>query len=775
MDELPISRGQKFEIPEYADDATAAAALAASAPSTASPARAAPARRPATSSAAAAAGSGAPAMSDERAAKAAAAAARREAAMAALKEKKAAAAAAAKARAASGETDEFAVSFGGASEAPVVIQTDAPAEQSAAVPSSSSASTASTGTTKALPAAAAEISISFDSAKAATITPTVDSTTPFSSSSPSSFNPTFDLGAAKPTASSFKPTFDEDPVSNGSSTASSLQPTFDSTAPTKSSFNPSFDSTLPTKSSFNPSFDSAPTSSTTSSFKPTFDSAPVSSLDSSVTATGRPAATNGAPAPSNLLDISVNLLGTPVGPSRTVASSALPAATTAKVSLLDGGDLAAPVVEDNAAQDEFDPSKEQFYSPGTALRKYPTGATNDFNVDELEQRFGGAAAAKVRSEKLRQSLYVKFDPLSDPDSPGGGLPPLQGLGSAAENASRNASSAVIPPGQRSLADQLMNDTPGRPVPMTDALPSAAAAATATSTSVPSHVISSPGDGEVEFRPPASIAHLLNRNAPASTAVAKDLFGAGAEAAPASTAVTKPLSNALPAAVAQPASVVLSGTTKVQAVTDVASASPRKSQSSEQSSQETALLQAECTRLRSKLQAEATKNKQLTAVMDEYEQTMQRMLSDAELTRGDNNAASDRFRAERDQLADDLKSAETAFSDLHRRYDKLKEVLENYRKNEETLKQALSASQQELIQSDQRYIALRAHAEEKLESANSAIEKVNATYRGELAVANAKLKKAEMQVSSLENALQAKEKENQELVVICDELIAKVER
>ncbi|XP_015765469.1 PREDICTED: transforming acidic coiled-coil-containing protein 1-like, partial [Acropora digitifera] len=70
--------------------------------------------------------------------------------------------------------------------------------------------------------------------------------------------------------------------------------------------------------------------------------------------------------------------------------------------------------------------------------------------------------------------------------------------------------------------------------------------------------------------------------------------------------------------------------------------------------------------------------------------------------------------ERDQLQADLTAVETAFSDLHRRYEKLKGVVENFKKNEETLKKATSDYQEKLKRSEEKYRLLKKHAEEKIE-------------------------------------------------------------
>ena len=60
--------------------------------------------------------------------------------------------------------------------------------------------------------------------------------------------------------------------------------------------------------------------------------------------------------------------------------------------------------------------------------------------------------------------------------------------------------------------------------------------------------------------------------------------------------------------------------------------------------------------------------------------------------GDSSAELTRLQAERDQVQEDLEKTETAFADLHSKYGKVKEVVENFKKNDAILKDALAQSQ-----------------------------------------------------------------------------------
>ena len=75
--------------------------------------------------------------------------------------------------------------------------------------------------------------------------------------------------------------------------------------------------------------------------------------------------------------------------------------------------------------------------------------------------------------------------------------------------------------------------------------------------------------------------------------------------------------------------------------------------------------------------------------------------------------------------------------------------------------------------EERYDLLKTHAETKLEQANSRLGEVKHSRAAEIAKLTALLRKSEMGVASLEREVEQKNRENQELTTICDELISKV--
>ncbi|KAM4708174.1 transforming acidic coiled-coil-containing protein 3 [Discoglossus pictus] len=163
------------------------------------------------------------------------------------------------------------------------------------------------------------------------------------------------------------------------------------------------------------------------------------------------------------------------------------------------------------------------------------------------------------------------------------------------------------------------------------------------------------------------------------------------------------------------------------------------------------------------------------IVAEFEGTITQMIEDSQRQKELAKLDVHKVVQEKLQVQMDLNSMEKSFSELFKRFDKQKEVLEGYRKNEEALKKCVEDYLARIKKEEQRYQALKAHAEEKLCRANEEIAQVRSKSKSETAALQASLRKEQMRVQSLERALEQKAKENDELTKICDDLILKMEK
>ncbi|XP_044296249.1 transforming acidic coiled-coil-containing protein 2 isoform X3 [Varanus komodoensis] len=165
--------------------------------------------------------------------------------------------------------------------------------------------------------------------------------------------------------------------------------------------------------------------------------------------------------------------------------------------------------------------------------------------------------------------------------------------------------------------------------------------------------------------------------------------------------------------------------------------------------------------------------EMRKIVSEYEKTIAQMIEDEQREKSMSHHTVQQLLIEKEQALADLNSVEKSLADLFRRYEKMKEVLEGFRKNEEVLKKCAQEYLSRVKKEEQRYHALKIHAEEKLDRANAEIAQVRGKAQQEQAAYQASLRKEQLKVDALERTLEQKNKEIEELTKICDELIAKM--
>ncbi|KAL2098946.1 hypothetical protein ACEWY4_005426 [Coilia grayii] len=136
---------------------------------------------------------------------------------------------------------------------------------------------------------------------------------------------------------------------------------------------------------------------------------------------------------------------------------------------------------------------------------------------------------------------------------------------------------------------------------------------------------------------------------------------------------------------------------------------------------------------------------------------------------------DQALVDKDQALMDLNSMEKSFFDLFKRLDKHKEVIDGFKKNEETLKACVQDYIARIKKEEQRYKSLKAHAEEKISLANAEMAELKAKHRAEATGLQAQLKKEQIRVQSLQTNLDQKIKDLEELNKVCEDLILNVQK
>ncbi|ELT97715.1 hypothetical protein CAPTEDRAFT_167820 [Capitella teleta] len=164
---------------------------------------------------------------------------------------------------------------------------------------------------------------------------------------------------------------------------------------------------------------------------------------------------------------------------------------------------------------------------------------------------------------------------------------------------------------------------------------------------------------------------------------------------------------------------------------------------------------------------------MKTVVMEYEKTVTMLVAEKENSSCANTDSLSELARERDQALEDLQSVETAFSDLHRRFEKSKSTVEAFKKNEETLKKCVSDYQTKLKKQEEKYQSLKHLAEDRLSTSHEAFENYKRSTKGDITRLELALRKAELEVKTLQQTVEQKTNENAELTNICDELLNKV--
>ncbi|KAF4089845.1 hypothetical protein AMELA_G00042940 [Ameiurus melas] len=169
------------------------------------------------------------------------------------------------------------------------------------------------------------------------------------------------------------------------------------------------------------------------------------------------------------------------------------------------------------------------------------------------------------------------------------------------------------------------------------------------------------------------------------------------------------------------------------------------------------------------------NQHMVLIVSEFEALIAQLTAEHKQKDELAQAELSRVLQEKQQLAKELSDMERSFSDVVKRLDRRKEVIDGFKKNEETLKQCAQSYLARLQKDEQRYQTLKTHAEEKIDQANKQIAEVRTKLGSEVSALQVQLRREQLKVQSLEKNLEQKTKEVEDVTKLCDELIVKVQQ
>ncbi|KAF9300316.1 Transforming acidic coiled-coil-containing protein 3 [Mortierella antarctica] len=183
-------------------------------------------------------------------------------------------------------------------------------------------------------------------------------------------------------------------------------------------------------------------------------------------------------------------------------------------------------------------------------------------------------------------------------------------------------------------------------------------------------------------------------------------------------------------------------------------------------QEAAMYQFEIDELKAALAKEQHEKQQLKNVLDEFETS----LADIAVSTAKEIQT---LKEDNKRLSEGKSDTEDAFMQLKVRYDELRSLNSKHVENEVILRKAVETLKDDFETSESRYESVKAHADTKLSQASKEMEQARNTYETEIAMLRAQVNRQEVHMRTLETTLETKTKENDDLIMFSEELIAKL--
>ncbi|XP_017755069.1 PREDICTED: coiled-coil domain-containing protein 18 [Eufriesea mexicana] len=184
-------------------------------------------------------------------------------------------------------------------------------------------------------------------------------------------------------------------------------------------------------------------------------------------------------------------------------------------------------------------------------------------------------------------------------------------------------------------------------------------------------------------------------------------------------------------------------------------------------------QEKINKLQAQIAQEVKSKSQMTVVVEEYEKSISRLLTERERDRTNFEQEKAKLQEELQVTNVHLSNTEAAFNDVHQKYERLKGVMSAYKSNETVLKESIQENMETIKGLETRYDQLKNHAMAELEKANFELDAIRKQHEDETVKLHAMVRKAELKSNSLAELVEQKTKENKELTQILDEVIARV--
>ncbi|KAK6625270.1 hypothetical protein RUM43_005564 [Polyplax serrata] len=172
----------------------------------------------------------------------------------------------------------------------------------------------------------------------------------------------------------------------------------------------------------------------------------------------------------------------------------------------------------------------------------------------------------------------------------------------------------------------------------------------------------------------------------------------------------------------------------------------------------------------KLQEQNQDLGQLKLIMEEYMKVISKLTTELENVKRESKKMVTNLNSEKESYVTHLQNTEAAFADVHTKYEKSKKTILNLKANEALFKSTLADQMKKIEEYKEKAREAQEKACREFQRVQDELNGVKLSHSQETTRLRAQLRKTELKLEAVQDSLDQKIKENQQLTAICDELI-----
>jgi len=198
--------------------------------------------------------------------------------------------------------------------------------------------------------------------------------------------------------------------------------------------------------------------------------------------------------------------------------------------------------------------------------------------------------------------------------------------------------------------------------------------------------------------------------------------------------------------------------------------PALNHSSNTSSENSEILHETFDLMTEKYRVLVSQNEHIKTTLDEYEKTIDEMIRDKTRLQ----KVMETMKEDKECFEAEAKAIDMAYRELKIKYDDMRIISEGFRKNEQVLEAKIETRENDILSLEKKYEALKIHMQNRLGLMEQEMIKLKQANEEEISVLKKKADQDDQTIRTLKEVVETRNRENKELVSICDELIQKMD-